>query len=65
MVSGARASLVDIENLMPQGAPEARLEGWSRFNAIVARPFVSRWSALRGRFAAPQGEVRTWSRCFT
>jgi hypothetical protein len=57
---------VGIERLMPQGAPEARLEGWSRLNAIAPRPFVARWSALRGRFAAPQGEVPDLvSRCFT
>jgi hypothetical protein len=58
MVSVAWGSLVNIESLMPQGVPEARLEGWSRLNAIAARPFVARWNALRGRSAALRARFR-------
>jgi hypothetical protein len=66
MVGVARGSLVDIESLMPQEAPEARLEGWSRLNAIAARPYRSPLERpsrpLRG--ASGRGSELV-SRCFT
>jgi hypothetical protein len=52
MVGVACSSLVDIESLILRSA-----EGASR--RMVQKQRDRRWSALRGRYAAPQGEVRT------